>query len=354
MWASGAYGYLSDYLWWWVGATSILVHTWCFFRFFPRKRFRKIGLVVGNVLVMMCMWSIAGVIGETYVRFLVVETDSYGASLVARRWFRIYPKLNSLYCRDVEWSEHKPEGVYRIAFVGDSFTYGWGINDARDRFTDMIQRRFDERRPGPVEVMNVAWAGWDTRAELGAVHDMIQDYDVDEVVLCFVPNDLESLVPVTPGLDPKNPPKSRLINTENSFLLDYIYFRAFARFTPNFQSYWDWLANGYADPNLWAKEERLLDRIIEQCSENHVRLRVALLPFIQTRGDRFDAGSIQSRVASFFAMHEVPVVDLLPTIQGKNSSELVVNSHDPHPNEAAHRLFADAIWNAFFETNKIN
>ena len=173
MWASGAYGYLSDYLWWWIVPASLVVHAWCFFRFFPRERFRRLGLVLGNLIVLLCMLSFAGLVGETYVRFLVVETDSYGASLVSKRWFLIYPQLNSLYCRDPEWAERKPQGVQRIAFVGDSFTYGWGINEANDRFTDIIQARFNARSPWAVEVMNVAWAGWDTRAEFGAAHDML-------------------------------------------------------------------------------------------------------------------------------------------------------------------------------------
>ncbi len=354
MWASGAYGYLSDYLWWWVAVTSILVHTWCFFRFFPRNRFRKSGLLIGNLLVLLCMLSILGTLGETYVRFLVVETDSYGESLLTQRWVQVYPKLNSLYCRDVEWAEKKPDGVYRIAFIGDSFVYGWGINNAADRFTDIIQRRFDERQSGRVEVMNVAWAGWDTRAELGAVHDMIRDYAVDEVVLCFVPNDIESLIPTTADFDPKKPPRPRFINIESSFLLDYLFHRVFARFTPTLQSYWDWLADGYGDPAVWADEQRLLDRIIDLCSARHVRLRVALLPFVETRGDRFNATAIQSRIASHFAARDVRTVDLLSAIQGTNPDELVVNSHDPHPNELANRLFADAIWKAFYRTVQLD
>lgn len=348
MWASGAYGYLSDYLWWWLVLASLLIHTWCFFRFFPRTRLRKLGLVLGNLLVMLTMLEFAGLVGETYVRFLVVETDSYGASLVAKRWFLIHPELNSLYCRDAEWSEHKPEGVYRVAFVGDSFTYGWGINEVEDRFSDIIQARFNERSPGTIEVMNVAWAGWDTSAELGAVHDMIQDYGVDEVVLCWVPNDIETLLPTTPDFDPKKPPKSRYINTDNSFLLDYLYHRIFARHTPMVLSYWDWLADGYENREIWVKERRILERIVELCAEHDVRLRVALLPFIQTRGKHYDASAIQAKVASVFAGQGIPVVDLLPTIEGKDAGDLVVNSHDPHPNEAAHRLFADAIWRAFY------
>lgn len=348
MWASGAYGYLSDYLWWWIVALSLIIHAWCFFRFFPPAGRPKSRLVLGNLLVFAVLLTVAGLIGETYVRFLVVETDSYGASLVSKRWFDIYPKLNSLYCRDKEWAEGRQPGLRRIAFVGDSFTYGWGINDARDRFTDIIQARFDAQAPGKVEVMNVAWSGWGTGDHINAVHDMIQDYAVDEIVLCHLPNDIDSLLPVTPEFDPKLPPKSRYINIDNSYLVNYLYHRVFARFTRSVVSYWDWLADGYADATLWTRQEYQFEKILEQCRLNKVRLHVVLLPFLKTTGQRYDAAAVHSKVRAYFESRGIEVVDLFPTIANKDSKILVVNSHDPHPNEAANRLFADAIWNGLY------
>lgn len=348
MWASGAYGYLSDYLWWWIVPFSLLIHVWCFFRFFPGTRRPWTRLLLGNVLVFAVLLSFAGLIGESYVRFLVVETDSYGASLVSKRWFEIYPQLNSLYCRDKEWAEGRQPGLQRVAFIGDSFTYGWGINEARDRFTDIIQARFDDRSPGKVEVMNVAWSGWGTGDHINAVHDMIQDYAVDEIVLCHLPNDIDSLLPVTRDFDPKLPPKSRFINTDHSFLLNYLYHRVIAPRARGVNSYWDWLAAGYADPAIWARQEAQFEKILELCRNRGVKLRVALLPFLVTSGTQYDAAAIQSQVRSYFANRGIETVDLLPAIAHHAAKDLVVNGHDPHPNEAANRLFAEAIWNAFY------
>ena len=44
MLTSGAYGYLSDYLLFWLLLVSLLVHTWCFFQMFPRQKYKKLGL----------------------------------------------------------------------------------------------------------------------------------------------------------------------------------------------------------------------------------------------------------------------------------------------------------------------
>lgn len=346
MWATGAYGYLSDYVCWYVVLVSAVVHTWCFFRLFPRTR-PRLRLAMGNALVFVCMLILVGLAGETYIRFFVVETDAFGASLTSKRWNMAYARVNSRYCRDKEWAKDKPVGIYRVAFVGDSFTFGWGINDPRDRFTDIIQRRFDERGEDAVEVMNVAWSAWGTLDERRAIGDMIDHYDVDEVVLCYLPNDLEPLLPVTDDFDPTEPP-TRFVNVQSSFLLDYVFHRVYVPRVCPLKGYCDRLWDGYADPQTWKKQQELLFDIIRLCGQRGVIFRAALLPLIRTGGDRYDAEHVHAQLAQFFAAHDVPVVDLLGTLTGGDPRELVVNHHDPHPSELAHRLFADAIWQAFY------
>jgi hypothetical protein len=348
MWSTGYYGHLSDYLWWWVALLSLGVHTWCFFRLFPRSRLPKVRLVAGNLLVGICMLTFVGLIAESYLRFLHVETDSFGVTLTSKRWFALYPRLNSLSHRDEEWTERKPAGVRRIAFVGDSFTYGWGIENVEDRFSNLLEARLNGSGQAPVEVMNWAWADWDTRDHIKAVYQAVTDYDVDEVVLCHLPNDIEQLLPTTEDFDPIHPPRSGWINTDSSFLLDFLYHRIYARRLASVRDYFDWLADGYADPRIWHEQEERFARIIAYCRENGVMFRVALLPFIRTNGDRYDPELIHAALRKFFEVNGIPVVDLLPCIREYRPEELEVNSHDHHPNELANRLFAGAIWNAFY------
>lgn len=347
MWASGAYGYFFDYLLWWLIPASLVIHTWCFFKLSATRRWPRAGLVIGNTLIGLCLLSVVGLGAETYLRFTSIETDAYGNSLGSRRWLKLYPKLNSLYCRDVEWSEQKPQGVYRIAFMGDSFTYGWGIKDASARFTDILQRRFDKRGSERVEVMNVAWWAWDTREELRAAQYMIEDYDVDEIVLCYLPNDIDQLLP-TDEYDARTPPRSTYVNTDASFLLDYLYYNIVARQTTGVQSACDWLWDGYTDPEVWGRQQQVLTNLIDLCRDNKVKIRVALLPLIKSWGERFDPVKLQAQLQEFFVGFDVPVVDLLPAIADYDPDTLIVNHHDPHPNERAHALLAAGIWRAFY------
>lgn len=365
MLTSGAFGYLADYVLWWMLYLSLLVHTWCFFRLFPRDKLFKSALVLGNALVFACMLGLIALAAESYFRFVCVETDAFGMSLPARRWFALHTNLNSLGCRDEEWTvephpatsplvgDERAE-VRRIAFVGDSFIYGWGIKRVEDRFPDRIQAMFDQESTGKVEVMNVAKPGWDTGAQLQPIKDMIALYGVDEVVLCYVANDIEKLLPRSDEFDPIRPPEPRLFNPSMSCLADYLYHRVFVPRAPTVSGYHDWLAEGFADPAIWRRHQQQLYAIFHHCQARGITIRVVLLPFIRISGEKFQSARLHGILKRFFESNGAAVLDLLPAIEpwleAGTESSLIVNSFDPHPNELAHRLFAEAIWQAFYAT----
>jgi len=350
MWASGQYGYPSDYLLWWIVPLSLGVHLWCFFRL-TRGRARRIRhLVAGNALVTLLMLAAVGLVAESYLRFVGAETDTFGVTLTSKRWFKAYPKLNSSMFRDDEWAKAKPPGVRRIAFVGDSFTYGWGINTRADRYTARLQRMFDRRKKEQVQVMNSAWVGSDTALQAKLIHEMVESFDVDEIVLCHVPNDLENLIPKPKDENPLQRDKCRSVNTESSFLLDYLYYRIVAPRLGR-TNYFEWLQKGYDNQVVWRQQLDQFDAIIAYLRANGVKLRVVLLPFIRTPGAEFDAAGVHAKVTEAFRERGIEVLDLLPVFRGRDYRTMIVNSHDLHPNEEAHGLIADAIWQGLYTTS---
>ncbi|MEK6675531.1 MAG: SGNH/GDSL hydrolase family protein [Planctomycetota bacterium] len=353
MWQTGEYGYPLDYLLWWVVLASLLVHTWYFFRSPARHRRKRRYLILGNSLIGLCFFAGIGVALESYLRFVSTATDCTGATLTCKRWKVAYAVTNSLGHRDREWTPSKPKGVRRIAFVGDSFTYGWGVDDPEQRFTNLLQKHFDAQTHGQVEVMNVAWGGWGTRDHLRAARRIIDEYAVDEVVLCYLPNDMEYLLPDRDGKNFRMPPRSTFLRTSGSFLLDYLYYRVYVPWSVGAGEYSDWLASGFADPTFWGQHRSDLVSIAELCRGNHVMFRVVLLPFLRVSGLGFRPEHIHQQVAAVFQEIEVPVLDLLPTLRGQDVGALVVNAHDPHPNERAHALFAEAIKAGFYPPQKM-
>lgn len=342
------FGYLGDYLIWWLCFASLIVHTWCFLRFYPKDRRPRVRLIVGNLLVFLCLLGGAAMIAETWLRYFSIRTDAFGMTLAANRWNALYVENNSLGCRDEEWSVAKPEGVRRIALVGDSFTYGWGIEDPGDRFGDLIQQRFDAAKPGTVQVLNVAKPGWATFEQAEFLATFLPEYEIDEVVLCYVPNDIEKIIPTERGFNPTIPPMPKLMSTDRSALYGYIYRRVLTPFIGTVRNYHDWLAEGYADPEVWKTQQDHLGWIIQLCRRHDVELRAVLLPFLKTGGEKYDAAGIHESLAGFLEANGVACVDLLPVLDGQPINDLIVHAGDPHPNDAANRLFADRIWSAFY------
>ncbi len=103
--------------------------------------------------------------------------------------FRIKLETNALGLRDDPMaSPAKPEGVYRIVALGDSFTLGFAV-DREDHFVDLLEA--DRRAEGQaVEVLNVGTEGWDTAQQAAWLEQNAALYEPDLVILLPYENDL--------------------------------------------------------------------------------------------------------------------------------------------------------------------
>lgn len=100
-------------------------------------------------------------------------------------------KINSLGFRGPEVEQEKPDGVYRIVALGDSVTFGWGVNDEHTyirRLEVELNRQIQGRR---FEVINTGHPMYDTVQE----HAMLQRHAMalkpDLVILIYVVNDID-------------------------------------------------------------------------------------------------------------------------------------------------------------------
>lgn len=92
-------------------------------------------------------------------------------------------RINSKGLRDVEHPYEKEPGTFRIALLGDSIAWGWGVDDGRC-FADLIEPRLG------VEVINLGVPGYSTDQQLLTLERDGLRYEPDLVLLCFVLNDV--------------------------------------------------------------------------------------------------------------------------------------------------------------------
>lgn len=92
--------------------------------------------------------------------------------------------LNSRGQRGPERDYAKPPGVVRVVLLGDSTSWGWGVDDK-----DMFSRGVESALP-QVEIVNLAVPGYGTDQELWALEREGLKYAPDIVLLGFVQNDV--------------------------------------------------------------------------------------------------------------------------------------------------------------------
>jgi len=94
-------------------------------------------------------------------------------------------RINREGFRDPERSLVKPAGSKRIVVLGDSVTWGWGVDNG-ERYTDLLEARLG---PG-VEVINLAVPGYGTDQHYWNLERNGWSYEPDLVLYCVVMNDL--------------------------------------------------------------------------------------------------------------------------------------------------------------------
>jgi lysophospholipase L1-like esterase len=88
----------------------------------------------------------------------------------------------------------KPTGTRRVLLLGDSFTFGQGVN-YEDAWPVVAEREFERRIPGQVDLVKAGVQGADTRSELILLRRHARRLHVDVIVLGFLINDVYTNVP---------------------------------------------------------------------------------------------------------------------------------------------------------------
>ncbi len=297
-------------------------------------------LLAGNALVLSFLCAIVVLLGELHYRFVFDSTDSFGLTKTTKRWFTRHFEINQSGFRDtVDYLRTVPDGIRRVTFLGDSFTVGHGVANVEDRFANQIRAM----RPD-WEVHVLASPGWDTERELSVLKlYRDQGFRADVVVLIYSLNDVADIVPEwqeilhrvyessTPGF-----------LTRHSYFFNTLYYRWKASHDPEISNYYDFVLKSY-EGAVWENQKLRLHALRDLVDSQGAQLLVVTFPFVHNLGPDYQYRRVHERLDEVWRNLEVPHLDLLSAFEADPSADLVVNSHDAHPNERAHAIAAKSI-----------
>lgn len=109
---------------------------------------------------------------------------------ITERFEHAMVTTNSFGMRNPEVPLEKPDGTYRIAVLGDSYTFGWGVEQEQP-FPRLLEKELNqsgalEQR---IEVLNFGVPGYATFQEVAAFQEKGSKFKPDMVVVYFISND---------------------------------------------------------------------------------------------------------------------------------------------------------------------
>lgn len=117
---------------------------------------------------------------------LSVNSDGYHVKIPS-----YHVETNSKGLREESFSAQKPEGVKRILFLGDSFTFGWGVNSS-DRFSDIVEKKLNNGSSKRHQSINAGIPGYGMEDNLILFRERGINYNPDIVIVSFSSQDVLS------------------------------------------------------------------------------------------------------------------------------------------------------------------
>jgi lysophospholipase L1-like esterase len=350
-----------------------------------RKNTLNIKSRLVNALVLACAALLILTAGEALTRIYARHYHPHDLFILERPdlSFRLRPnaqgilagrqvEVNSLGLRDIERPLTKPAGVTRAVCLGDSITFGYGVENTQP-YPVLLNAILNKDSVAKYEVINCGQVAYN----LGQERLFLQRYAIrfspDIIIVGICLNDIGGAIMLPSGITDKffspfySGEKYRLYRYEDMpfmckaqiFILRHSYFGQylflkFQDLCSRFKWFYTPMSGDYSRDSLnyfagaWTDNQRRQQEIFEKellsidklAQENRAKLLVVIFPNdvqLKEKNLRFP----QKIIGAFCAGNNIPYLDLLPYFARYNSKEIFVDIG--HPGSFGHKVAALAI-----------
>jgi lysophospholipase L1-like esterase len=249
------------------------------------------------------------------------------------RWgptFYVYesgPGINSDGFRDVEHALENPTDRLRVAFLGDSVTFGF-LLPSESSYPALVRRKL-ERQGHDVGIFNFSLPGWTARQARFAYEHIAARYRPDRVVLGVCLNDVPEM-----RHRMREPPWLASIAYRHSHLARWVLTGRALAFRAGGDREMRQVAELFRQPEAEHVEDAwqlMLDETLALASRvdaDGARFAMLVLPWrFQVAGPDAPEPIPQRVLAAFAAEHGLPYLDALPALQELGERAFIDHNH---------------------------
>jgi lysophospholipase L1-like esterase len=249
-------------------------------------------------------------------------------------------KTNSFGMRDDEPHPKNDNSLNRIAVLGDSFTFGFGVrgeNTYPNVLERLLNKEIDDRR---FEVLNFGVGGYSTRDEALVFKHKAIKWNLDLVIFGYVFND--------PEIDPIQPLHSyydKVSWWQYSNLLR-LFAKAKRRWDIKKYGAGDYLRYLHAtNGQKWQSVVGALEEIKNAAAERKITVLLVIFPPISNGSwAEYKYLDLHQQIADTANEKGIFVVDLYGDLSQYPSKVLRISPHDWHPSKIGHEVAAHTIF----------
>ena len=287
---------------------------------------------ISNMITRNSIWEERKELQNTKCEFEII--NEYNGSN------KIYQEL-----RDFDYEFNKTNNTYRILTIGDSFTYGSGVNLC-NTWPKQLERKLSNITSKKIEVINGGRNGLETTNELKYLKDRGIKFKPDMVIVGYFLNDATlkaSNVLITNRIRKGHVAISNNSMETNSHLLRFLY-KTIEKQKLTKSTIKEYHDSYFNNTELWEKNKKALLGLKTFSEKENFTLIVVIFPILYDLKDNtYPFIDIIHTIDSFLKENNIHSHSLLPYFQGYKEKNLWLTINNAHPNEKGHEIASSGI-----------
>lgn len=249
------------------------------------------------------------------------------------------------------YNPNKPTGTYRIAVIGDSFTFAPFM-----QFTDTFPYKLEQMlkvsgSPRNVEVINYGVPAYSTSHEIDTTKQAIKE-GADLIILQITLNDPEIKAHRPSGLTENMKDRFGPLKLKGPMRKLAKHWKTLAfvltrlHNSQTHQAYIDYFTGLFMEEKTWKPFTESMGELVSLAKTSNTPIVSVVFPlFGLPMDDKYPFYPIHTKVQELMTSLSVPILDVSDIYKGIPLEHLqVIPGVDRHPNEIAHRMAAEQIY----------